>query len=333
MHVGFLGAGNITETHMKAAASIDELELVAVGGQNPQRVKDLAREFGCAGYTSEARFWDHLPMDIVAIGSPSGIHARQGVEAAKRGIHVLVEKPIDVSLEEADHLISVCEEKAVQLGIFFQDRVNPDFMSLKEVIDSGELGRLLVVSAQVKWFRPADYYSDSRWRGTWQYDGGGALINQAIHTVDLLLWLLGSVRKASSLTATQFHEIEVEDTLVAILEFGSGALATLEATTCAHPGFPRRVVISGSKGTAVIEDDTVVSLQFTDESEQAHSTTERGEAHNRSEASPVVSDVRGHRNIFQNFLHGLRGRETLACDGEEGRRSLELVQRLYESAR
>ncbi|HLV01763.1 MAG TPA: Gfo/Idh/MocA family oxidoreductase, partial [Acidobacteriota bacterium] len=216
-HIGFLGAGNITETHMKAAAEIEDLEIVAVSGQNAERVANLAEEFKCAGYGSEEEFWGHRPLDIVAIGSPSGVHAKQGIEAAARGIHVLVEKPIDVTLEEADRLISVCQENQVQLGVFFQDRVNPDFIHLKQLLDSGTLGRPLITSAQVKWFRPPEYYSQSRWRGTWQYDGGGALINQAIHTVDLMLWLLGPVKKASSLAATRFHDIEVEDALVGIL--------------------------------------------------------------------------------------------------------------------
>ena len=158
-------------------------------------------------------------MDMVAIGSPSGLHAAQGIAAAQRGLHVLTEKPIDISTERADALIEAAERSGVKLGVMFQDRVKPGIRELREWISTGVIGKPLLVDAQVKWYRPPEYYSGSRWRGTSALDGGGALINQAVHTVDLLLWLLGDVVRVQARTATLLHAIETEDTALAILEF------------------------------------------------------------------------------------------------------------------
>jgi predicted dehydrogenase len=168
---------------------------------------------------------------------------------------VLTEKPIDVSTEKADALIAECAKAGVKLGLFFQDRFAPSFVRLKQALDEGALGRVFLASARVKWWRPPEYYASSRWRGTRALDGGGALVNQGVHTVDLLLWLLGDVRRVFARAATALHRIEVEDTLVSTLEFAGGALATLEATTAAYPGYARQVEISGTEGTVVLEQD------------------------------------------------------------------------------
>src|SRR5262249_25012586 len=192
------------------------------------------------------RLFDDDALDMVVVGTPSGLHGEHGAAAARRGVHVLVEKPIEITVARADALVDEAHRAGATLGVVFQDRFKPDVRALKAIVDSGALGSLSLVHAQVPWWRPPEYYRDSRWRGTWALDGGGALINQAIHTVDLLLWLCGPVTRVVGKAATRFHRIEVEDTAVAILEFASGALATLEATTCAYPGRPRRIEISGS---------------------------------------------------------------------------------------
>jgi predicted dehydrogenase len=183
-------------------------------------------------------------MDLVIIGSPSALHAEQGIAAASQGLHVLTEKPIDVTTAQADALIQACNEARVKLGICFQDRVAPDIVRLKQLVDAGRLGKVIMANGYVKWYRPPEYYANSRWRGRRALDGGGALMNQGIHTVDLMQWLLGPVRRLSAITRTALHTIEVEDTVIALLEFESGAVATLEATTAAYPGYKRRVEIS-----------------------------------------------------------------------------------------
>ncbi|MDA2939143.1 Gfo/Idh/MocA family oxidoreductase [Acidobacteria bacterium AH-259-A15] len=330
-HIGILGGGNISETHLRAAREIDGLEVSAVCGQNQDKVKRLGEMCQAAVYSDLEAFLQHRPMDMVAIGSPSGLHAEQGIAAARKGLHALVEKPIDVSTERADSLIAECEKAGVKLGVFFQDRVAPDIVRLKELIQSGRLGNPLLVSAHVRWHRPAEYYHDSRWRGTWALDGGGALMNQGVHTVDLLLWLLGSVRRVYARTATLLHDIEVEDTAVVTLEFATGTLGILEAATSAYPGYPRRLVLTGAAGTAVLEHDQLMATDLLSRREEDAEVGERSQ--NASASSPVVSDVRGHGKIMEDFLDAIQNDRAPICDGREGRKSVELVQAIYQSSR
>lgn len=330
-HVGILGGGNISETHASAALEIDGVEIAAIYGENQEKVARLARLYGGTVYTDLSSFLAHRPMNMVAIGSPSGVHAEHGCQAAEQKLHVLVEKPIDITTERADQLIAACDKAGVKLGVFFQDRVAPDIARLKNSVDDGQLGKLLLASAKVKWYRPPEYYTGSRWRGTWRLDGGGALMNQGVHTVDLLLWLLGDAKRVYAKTVAAFHHIEVEDTAVAVIEFASGALATLEAATSVYPGYPRRLELTGSEGTIILEHNRIVSADLRSGGDDLVKTG--GEDRNLSQSSPVVSDVSGHRKIFENFLHAIKTNGQPRCDGSEGRRSVELIQAIYESSR
>ena len=208
----------------------------------PARVQALAAATAPRPFTDVQAFLRHRPMDIVAIGTPSGVHADDVEAAARHGLHVLCEKPLDVTTARIDRMLEAVERAGVTLGVFFQDRSTPDLMDVKDALVAGRLGRPILADARVKWYRPPEYYAQSLWRGTWALDGGGALMNQGVHTVDLLLWLLGDVRRVYARTLAAMHAIEVEDTAVAVLEFASGAVATLEATTAAWPGYDRRVV-------------------------------------------------------------------------------------------
>lgn len=331
IHVGILGGGNISATHARAAREVEGVEIVAIYGQNREKAASLAQLYGGAVYDDVQSFLAHEPLDIVLIGSPSGLHAEQGIAAARRGIHVLVEKPLDVSTERADALIAACEEAGVKLGVFFQDRVAPDICKFKKWLEEGRLGKPILASARVKWYRPPEYYNSSRWRGTWALDGGGALINQGVHTVDLLLWLMGDVARVYAKTITALHNIEVEDTAVAALEFVNGAVGTLEATTSAYPGYNRRLELTGSEGTIILEHDRIIAADLRQPPDDFGAAGE--ENANASASSPVVSDVRGHRRIFEDFLRAIQTDGKPRCDGREGRRSVELVQAIYESSR
>ncbi len=331
IHVGIIGAGNISETHARAAREIAGVEIAAVYGQNHDKAVRLAQDYGAVAFDSFDAFLNFKPMDLVMIGSPSGLHADHGIAAATRGLHVLVEKPIDVTTERVDALISACEQAKVKLGVFFQDRVAPDIVKLKDLIANGTLGQPILVSARVKWYRPPEYYGDSRWRGKKALDGGGALMNQGIHTVDLLLWLMGDVRRVSAQAATALHQIEVEDTLVATLAFANGALGTLEATTAAYPGYKRRLEVTGSAGTIILEHDRIIAVDLKTPNPNIVLTSE--ESANASASSPVVSDVSGHRKLLENFIQAIQTAGIPHCSGQEGRRSVELVQVIYESAR
>ena len=330
IHVGLIGAGNISQTHARAAAAIPGVSVAAVHGANGAKARELAAAHGARAYDSLDAFLDHKPMDMVVIGSPSGVHAAQGVAAARHGLHVLVEKPIDVTTERADELIAAAEESGVRLGVLFQDRVKPGIVRLKQLVDSGGLGRVLSVSARVPWYRPPDYYRLSRWRGTAALDGGGALMNQGIHTVDLLLWVLGDVIRVQARTATLLHEIESEDTAIALLEFASGAAGVLEASTATYPGYARRVEITGTEGTVVLEHDRLVVADL--RTPRPELVGDGGDA-NASASSPVVSDASGHQRLIEDFLQAIETGSRPACDGHEGRRSVELVEAIYRSAR
>jgi UDP-N-acetyl-2-amino-2-deoxyglucuronate dehydrogenase len=330
-HVGLIGGGNISETHARGARAIPSVEIAAIYGTNSEKVQKLCREYGGTSYTDFAGFLAHRPLELVIIGSPSGLHAAQGIAAAKQGFHVLTEKPIDTDTSRADELIETAKQSGVKLGVIFQDRMKPHIRQLKDWIDRGLLGKLFLADARVKWYRPPEYYSNSRWRGTLELDGGGALINQGVHTIDLLLWLLGDVSRVLAHTATQLHSIEAEDTAIAILEFSSGTLGIFQATTAAYPGYPRRLEISGTEGTVVLEHDRIIAVDLRNAPEEGAKFAERDE--NRSGSSAVVSDFRGHQAVIEDFLCAIQKNTSPACDGREGRRSLALVEAIYRAAR
>src|SRR6267143_3833469 len=293
IHIGLIGGGNITETHARAARAIPGVEIPAIHGTNPEKISRLCREHGATPYQDFGVFLQHRPTDLVIIGSPSGLHAAQGIAAARHGLHVLTEKPIEISIARADALIEAAKQSKVQLGVIFQDRRKPHIRQLKNWLDQGLLGRILFVDARVKWYRPPEYYAGSRWRGTLALDGGGALINQGVHTVDLLLWLLGDVVRVYARTATQLHKIEAEDTVVATLEFANGAIGTLEAATSIYPGYNRRVELTGSEGTIILEDNRIIAADL--RSPIADLFEPVAETHSSAATSPVVSDVSGHK--------------------------------------
>lgn len=330
MRIGILGGGNISETHARAALSVPGVEIAAFCGQSRDKVARLAREYGGAAYTEIDGFLAHRPMDFVAIGSPSGVHAEQGIAAVSRGLHVLVEKPIDVTTDRADALIAAANRAGVKLGVFFQDRLRPAVAEMKRLVVEGALGKPVIISGRVKWYRPPEYYSQSRWRGTLALDGGGALMNQAIHTVDLLLWLFGPVARVSGATATRIHSIEAEDTAAALLEFESGALGTIEATTSAYPGYDRRIEMTGAEGTVILEHDRLARVDLRSGAAAANTGAADTTA---SASSPVVSDASAHARVIEDFVRAIRSNTAPACDGREGRRSVELIQAIYKSAR
>jgi UDP-N-acetyl-2-amino-2-deoxyglucuronate dehydrogenase len=303
--IGILGAGGISDTHARAARAIPGVEVVAVHGRNHTKAEALAQRTGAVAYADLDAFLSH-PMDIVAIGSPSGVHAEQAIAVMRRGMHVLVEKPLDVTTEKIDAVIAEADRAGVKAGVFFQDRLTPDLVAMKAAIDAGDIGTPVCAAGRVKWYRPPEYYADSRWRGTRSLDGGGVLMNQAIHTLDTMLWLCGPVARVSARTATRLHKIDVEDTAAGLLEFENGGFGVFEASTAAFPGLPRRIEVTGTKGTLVHEQEARPAL---------------------------VADASGHQRVFEDFLNAIRTNATPACDAREGRRSVALIEAIYESAR
>lgn len=332
IHVGLIGGGNISSTHARAVDSIPDAKVVAVYGPNPVKTGNLGSAHHAAVYGNLETLLTHRPMEMVIIGSPSGLHADEGIAAARHGLHVLVEKPIDISTERADALIDACDRANVRCGVIFQERFHPENLKIKQLIDEGGLGRLLLVNAHVPWYRPPEYYTKSRWHGLRAVDGGGALMNQGVHTVDFLLWMIGDVTNVQARTATVLQQMECEDTALAILEFANGAFGTLQVTTAEYPGYERRVEITGTEGTVVLEGDRIVAADLRHKREGLLSPQPASAGVGERATSAVVNDISGHRAAIENFIRVVREGGKLNCDGREGRRSLELVERIYRAA-
>jgi predicted dehydrogenase len=326
-----IGAGNISDTHARALSAMSGVEIAATYAPTLARAEGFAARYGGAPHDSLERMLAQRPLDMVVIGTPSGLHADHGIAAASRGLHVLVEKPIDVTTGRADTLIHAAARANVTLGVIFQDRLKPDVQRLKALVEAGRLGTPILANARVKWYRPPSYYRDSRWRGTRALDGGGALMNQGVHTVDLLLWLFGPVRRVFGKTIAGLHAIEVEDTAVAVLEFANGAVGTLEAATSAYPGYSRQIELTGSNGTVRLDGDDLAAIDLKDARDDEEPAPSRGTT--VSAASAVVVDATAHVRVFEDFVRAIEERTAPACDGRGGRHSVALIEAIYQSAR
>ena len=247
--VGIIGCGMIARFHARALADVRGAKLVGCYNRTADKAEAFAAEFPCKVYTDLDEMLADPQIHAVSICTASGAHMEPAVAAAKAGKHVIVEKPLEVTLARCDAIIRACEKSGVVLATIFPSRFHDSAKLMKQAVDQGRFGRLTMGDAYVKWFRTQQYYDSGAWRGTWKLDGGGALMNQAIHSVDLLLWMMGDATHVSGLTATLAHErIEVEDTAVAVIRFASGALGVIQATTSVHPGYPKTIAVHGDKG-------------------------------------------------------------------------------------
>jgi len=327
----------IAKFHARAIAEIAGANLVACYNRTAPKAEALAAEFGGQAYTDLDAMLAREDVHIVTVCSPSGAHMEPTVAAARAGKHVIVEKPLDVTLERCDAMIRACEEAGVKLATIFPSRFHRSSQLLKQAVEAGRFGKLTLGDAYVKWFRTQQYYDSGAWRGTWQLDGGGALMNQAIHSVDLLLWLMGDVVEVSAYTSLLAHErIEVEDVATATLRFKSGALGVIEATTAAYPGTLKKIEIAGSHGMAILEEEDIVKWEFAEANETDKRL--RVEMLGRTKtgggaADPAAIGHQAHAALFQSFLDALHSNTPLAIDGREGRRSVELILAIYESAK
>jgi UDP-N-acetyl-2-amino-2-deoxyglucuronate dehydrogenase len=328
--IGIIGCGNVARIHAQAILRVESLKLVSVCSRSTDSAEKMGREFGTPYHTNLDEFLSDPKLAAVSICAPSGLHAEIGCRAARAGKHVLVEKPIDVNLENADALIEACRAAAVKLGITFQSRFLDATREIHGAVQAGRLGGPVMGSAYVKWYRGPEYYGSAAWRGTLALDGGGALINQSIHTVDLLQWTMGPVAEVAAFSSKRVNpQIEGEDTLVAALRFRNGALGVVEAATSAYPGFKRRLEITGTEGTVVLEGDNIVTWALRDKSPNPLPPV--AEISDGSGQAMAISNE-GHRRIMQDFAEAIRDNRPAYVDGLQGRRSLELVLAIYRSA-
>ena len=333
---GVVGCGMISRFHAKAIADIKGAKLVACYDNRLEAAMGLAEEVGCAAYNDYGAFLAHPGLDIVTICTPSGAHMEPSVAAAKAGKHVIVEKPLEITLKRCDKIIAACEKNNVTLSTIFPSRFHPCSQLLKKAIDKGRFGVLSLGDAYVKWYRTQEYYDSGAWRGTWALDGGGALMNQAIHSVDLLTWLMGPVAEISARTATLAHErIEVEDVAVANLQFENGALGVIEATTAAFPGSLKRIEVSGSHGSVTIEEEDIKTWQFAKMTAADRKVIEKYTAQTESgggAADPSAIGHEAHTKQFKDVIKAIKSGDKPFIDGHEGRRSVEIILAIYKSA-
>ena len=327
--IALVGCGRISRNHVEAISRIDGLELIAACDSVADRAKSLAEPLGIPWFTSYAKMLAEVDCDVVTIATPSGYHPEQGVLAAKAGRHVIVEKPMAISLRGADELVHACDAAGVHLFVVKQNRLNAAVQMPKRAVDRGRFGRLYMANCTVRWTRPQSYYDQAPWRGTWEFDGG-AFMNQASHYVDLIQWIVGPVDNVMAKTATLARKIETEDSGVAILRFRSGALGVIEVTMLTYPqNMEGSLTILGEKGTVKIGGMAVNKVehwQFADE--------DPDDAVARAlDSNPPNVYGFGHEGYYRNVLAVLRGDAKPDTDGRAGRKSLELILGIYESAK
>ncbi|MGQ9548552.1 MAG: Gfo/Idh/MocA family protein [Roseiflexus sp.] len=334
---GIIGAGVAGRYHAQAIAQTPGARLMAVCAGHPERADALARAFNVRVEPDVAALLTCEDIDAVCICTPSGQHAEQGIAAAKAGKHVLVEKPPAITLTDADALIDACRAAGVHLGVALQRRTDPDFCAARDAIAAGALGRPILGVITIPYLRTQGYYDSASWRGTWAFDGGGVLMNQGIHLIDLLLWLMGDqVVEVQARAATLAHTIEVEDCVGATLRFAGGALGTIAATTAAAPGFPHRVEVYGTQGGIQIEGEAIVRWETTQETHPETFRVASGDTLRQQAgagAHPTGIGAIGHTRIVGDFVAAIREHRQPLVTGLEARRALAVVMAIYESAR
>jgi UDP-N-acetyl-2-amino-2-deoxyglucuronate dehydrogenase len=334
---GIVGAGVIAATHAESIASLPGARLAAVTDVDAQRAAALAAATGADAEPGLDELLGRPDVDVVCVCVPSGMHAEVGVAAAAAGKHLVVEKPIDVTLAAADRLLAAVADAGVAMTVISQHRFDQGLAELRGLLGAGALGRLVFGEASTKWYRSQGYYDSAAWRGTWALDGG-ALMNQGVHYVDLLRWCAGPVTEVTALCQTSDHQLEAEDVALALLRFASGAVGTIIASTAMYPGFPQRLEIAGTGGTVVIENGEIVHRSLlADRDGQdggAGAATGTGQASSQAAAAyPAAVGTSSHAAQIADLLAAIDEGRPPAVTGQDGRDALEIVCAVYQSAR
>jgi UDP-N-acetyl-2-amino-2-deoxyglucuronate dehydrogenase len=337
-----IGCGRIAQNHFEAVKRhAERAELVAVADVDAAALSTAVAKTGARGFASLTELLAarvELGIDCIVLTTPSGLHPRQTIEAAQAGMHVMTEKPMATRWQDGLAMVKACDDAGVRLFVVKQNRRNSTLQLLKRAVSEGRFGRLYNVAVNVFWTRPQAYYDSAAWRGTWAMDGG-SLMNQGIHYVDLLRWCMGPVTEVTAVCATQAHQVEVEDTALAIVRFGSGAVGTILSSTAAYPGFPQRLEITGTEGTVIIEDGRIVRRAFGPQAgaSEAEGSTGTGALGGLgglgAAADPAAIEVASHAAQIADLLAAIEEGRAPAVDGQAGRDALEIVRAVYESAR
>ena len=333
---GIVGCGMISNFHARAIHDVRGAKLVACYDAVPASADRLAASTGCRAYYDLSRMLADPAVQVVTVATPSGAHAEPAVAAARAGKHVIVEKPLEITLGRCDKIIEECRKAGVVLSTIFPSRFHHSSIELKRAVDRGRFGRLTVGDAYVKWYRTQAYYDSGAWRGTWELDGGGALMNQSIHSVDLLTWLMGPVAEIRARFALLAHQrIAVEDAAIATVQFANGAVGVIEASTAVYPGYLKRIEIHGSAGSAVMEEEDLIKWDFAKKLPRdaaIHRKMTEKVSGGGGAADPAAIGHHGHARQFQDVVHAIKKGTSPAIDGPEGRRSVEIILGVYRAA-
>lgn len=327
LRFGILGCGMVANIHARAIKEIPGAELVAVCDADPARARAFAEKYGARPFSdfSEMLASD---IDIVNICTPSFLHAQNAIEALEKGKHVVLEKPMAFTAAEADKVIAASDASGKKLTVISQLRFSDDVKKVKKLVEEGAFGKITLCNLFMKYYRSREYYSGSPWKGKLAFDGGGALMNQGIHGVDLLIYIMGDVKSIRGSIGTLHHDIETEDTAVATVEFECGALGVIEASTCAYPGFARHIEIHGESGYVIIRENKIEKLMI-DGTEQ--NVTDDGAVSPAGDPSDLSIEM--HKVQIENLIGATRGTEKLLIDAREGKRAVAVIEKIYNSAK
>jgi predicted dehydrogenase len=306
-------------------------QLIAITSQREEHAKEFASKWNLRlWYTDYLKMLEEADLDAVIISTPHYLHYTMVMNAIKMSKHVLVDKPMAINLKEADEMINEARKKGVKLGVILQSRFDPIVRKVKEAVNAGKLGRLILGEAIVEWFRTQEYYNKSPWRGKWNTEGGGALINQAIHTIDLLLWIFGQPKQLWAQVDTFVHNIEVEDLAIAAIRFENGALGIVQGSTAIYPGLPTRLEIHGTKGTIIIKGEMLKRWSVMMEKETVVDNVKEGL---KSWTQPELVPAINHALLIKDFTQAIIDDREPYVNGVEGRRSIELIMAIYKSSK
>lgn len=331
---GIVGVGMIAEFHAQAIAATKGGRLVGIATRNQDTAKAFAQKHSLSFTTDRIEALVKNPdVNVVCVTTPSGAHREAALAAIAAGKHVVIEKPIEITVQRVDEILRAAEAAGVIVAPIFQARFGEGARTVKAALEAGRFGRLVLASAYVKWHRTAQYYTG--WKGTLALDGGGAVINQAIHAVDQLQWFAGMPAEVFAFKTRRVHTgIEAEDTAIAALKFASGALGTIEASTALWPGWSRRIEITGEHGSVVLEDDRLAKWDFREARPEDDAIRAAGSnnALGSGASNPAAISTEGHRRQLQDLIDALREDRKPLLDGGEGRKAVALVRAIYESA-
>jgi len=334
---GIIGCGMISDFHSAAIADIKNGKLVAVSSRKAENSQRLVDRYSIQAYSDYNEMLNRDDIDIVCVCTPSGAHMEPAVAAAEAGKHVIIEKPLEITLERCDAIIESCEKANVRLCAIFNSRFSDASQLVKDTVSSGRLGQLTLGDAYVKWYRSQDYYDSGDWRGTMELDGGGALMNQSIHAIDFLQYVMGPVESIQAFTDTLAHKrIDVEDVAVAALRFKNGALGVVEGTTAVYPGSLKKFEFSGTKGTIVLEEEDIITWEF--EEEEPEDAEIKKQFTEKKSGGGGASDPRAinndnHRRQMINLIQSIENNIPHLVDGREGRKAVEIILAIYQSSK